>query len=91
VLADYLLLKGTRLDVPALFDPRGAYRYVRGVNVAAVVAIAAGVGAYYVVPDSWVKVLWGTGVGAAAYLGLVRVQQAALPPARGAVPQTGSL
>ena len=34
-----------RIDVSALFDPNGPYRYLNGVNVAAVAAIAVGVGA----------------------------------------------
>ena len=44
VLADYLVVKRQRLDVEALFDPQGRYRYLNGVNVAAVLAVAAGVG-----------------------------------------------
>ena len=37
-------------------------------NVAALLAIAGGVGVYYAVPQSWVKVVWGVGVSAALYL-----------------------
>jgi purine-cytosine permease-like protein len=70
VLADYLLVQRTRLDVPALFDPEGRYRYLNGVNAAALGAVAIAVGVYYAVPQSWLKVLWGLGVGAAAYLAL---------------------
>jgi cytosine permease len=81
VLADYLAVKRTRIDVPALFDPGGRYRYANGVNVAAVLAVAAGVGVYYAVPHEWLKVLWGIATGAVAYLALVRVQQAVLRPA----------
>ena len=40
VLADYVVLKHSRFDPAGLFDPRGPYRYLGGVNVAAVVAIA---------------------------------------------------
>jgi hypothetical protein len=35
-----------------------------------------GVAAYYAVPHPWVKVLWGVGVGAVAYLVLDAVQAA---------------
>jgi NCS1 nucleoside transporter family len=68
ILADYLFVKRGRIDVDGLFDPQGRYRYLKGINVAALTAIAAGAAAYYAVPSSWVKVVWGVGVGAAAYL-----------------------
>jgi hypothetical protein len=41
------------------------------------VAIAVGAGVYYVVPSSWVKVVWGVAVAAAVYLALVAVERAA--------------
>jgi nucleobase:cation symporter-1, NCS1 family len=74
VLADYLVVKRQRLDVEALFDPHGPYRYLNGINVAAVLAVAVGIGLYYAVPDSWVKVVVGVVAGAAAYLALSVVQ-----------------
>jgi purine-cytosine permease-like protein len=70
ILADYLLVNRTRLDVPALFDPAGSYRFRGGVNVAALAAVAIGVGVYYALPQAWLKIVWGLGVGAAAYLAL---------------------
>jgi purine-cytosine permease-like protein len=80
VFADFVLAKRCRLDVPALYDPAGRYRYLGGVNVAAVAAIAGGVPVYYAVPHEWLKVLWGAGVAAALYLVLARVT-AVLPQA----------
>jgi nucleobase:cation symporter-1, NCS1 family len=77
VLADYVLVQRGRLDVPALFDPDGRYRYLHGVNAAALGAVAIAVGVYYAVPQSWLKVLWGLGVGAGAYLALRRLQSLA--------------
>ena len=71
ILVDYVVRKRRRIDVAALFDPAGIYRYVNGVNVAAVAAVAGGVGTYYAVPHSWLKVAWGIGAGAAVYLALV--------------------
>lgn len=68
ILADYVVLKRMRIDVPALFEAEGRYRYLRGVNVPALVAVAAGVAVYYAVPDAWLKVLFGLAAGAAAYL-----------------------
>jgi NCS1 nucleoside transporter family len=70
VLADYLVLKRQRIDVAGLFDPHGRYRYLQGVNVAAIVAVAVGVAVYYVVPQSWIKVVWGVAAGGLVYLGL---------------------
>lgn len=79
VLADYLVLKRQRLDVEALFDPHGRYRYLKGVNVPAVVAVAVGVAFYYVVPSSSIKVIWGMGVSAALYLVIQALAAAAAP------------
>lgn len=74
ILADYLVAQRQRIDVPALFDPQGRYRYLRGVNVPAIVAVAIGMTVYYVVPASWIKVLWGLSLAAAAYLVLAAVR-----------------
>ncbi len=79
ILADYLFVKRERIDVEGLFDPRGPYRYLNGINVSALPAIAAGAAVYYAVPSSWVKVVWGVGVGAAAYLAIVVVVRLAAP------------
>lgn len=68
ILADYLLVKRTKIDVSALFDPAGRYRYLNGLNAAAVAAVAAGVGVYYAVPAAWVKVLFGVAAGGLVYL-----------------------
>lgn len=73
VLADYLVRQHGRIDVEALFDPVGRYRYLRGVNVEAVAAVACAVAVYYAVPDAWLKVAWGAGAGAATYLALTSI------------------
>jgi NCS1 nucleoside transporter family len=73
VLADYLVVQQRGLDVEALFDPRGRYAYQRGLNLAALAAVAVGVGVYYAVPAELVKVLWGVGVAGATYCVLSRV------------------
>lgn len=62
IVADYLILKRGRIDVPALFDPHGPYRYVGGVNILALVWIVIGVGIYFVLPD------WTIPVAATALL-----------------------
>ena len=90
VLADYVVLKHSRFDPAGLFDPRGPYRYLGGVNVAAVVAIAGGMGVYYAVPDDWIKVVWGVASGAVVYLGLARLQHAAFGTGYPASPAVAS-
>ena len=70
VLADYLVVQRSGLDVSALFDAAERYRYQRGVSVAAVAAVAAGVAAYYAVPAEVVKVVWGVAAAAFVYLAL---------------------
>jgi cytosine/uracil/thiamine/allantoin permease len=76
VLVDYVVIKRTRLEPTALFDPHGQYRYFNGVNLAAVAAVAVGAGAYYAVPQAWLKVVWGIAVGAVAYAVLRRAAAA---------------
>jgi NCS1 nucleoside transporter family len=88
ILADYLFVHRTRLDVTALFDPNGRYRYVNGVNLAALAAVAVGVGVYYAVPQAWLKVVWGIVVAAVAYLALRPLQELLL---RLAVDRSASL
>ena len=79
VLADYLVRQRHGLDVAALFDPHGRYRYRKGIHVEAVVAVAVGVGMYYALPHTWLKVAWGVGAGAAVYLALVFAMRLAAP------------
>jgi NCS1 nucleoside transporter family len=79
VLADYLILKRQEIDVPALFDPAGRYRYLNGVNAVALGSVAIGVAVYYALPDDWLKIAWGVGVGFTAYLALARLQAAFAP------------
>lgn len=79
LVADYLVVKRGRLDVPALFQPLGRYRYTRGVNLLALVSVGVGVGVYYAVPDGWVKVLWGLGVAGLVYVACWRAVRRASP------------
>jgi purine-cytosine permease-like protein len=74
VLADYLIVQRGRIDVTALFDPAGRYRYRGGVNLSALLGIAAGVAAYYSLPDGALKVLWGVAIGALGYLAAREVE-----------------
>jgi cytosine permease len=67
VLADYLVVRGGRLDVEELYAEPPASRLAR-VDASALAAIAAGTIAYSLVPDALVKVAWGAGVAAATLL-----------------------
>jgi NCS1 nucleoside transporter family len=64
---DYLILKRTRLDVPALFNLDGRYRYWGGFNLVAIAWTALGFLFYmFVVPPAWIPTvctLAFTGVG----------------------------
>jgi nucleobase:cation symporter-1, NCS1 family len=68
VLADYLVLRRGRLDVPALYAPPAGTGILGRVDVVALVAVATGTIAYSVVPDSFVKVVWGAAVSAGTLL-----------------------
>ena len=80
VLADYLVVQRRRLNVPALFDPNGRYRYSGGVNPAALAAVAAGAAVYFTVPQASLKVVWGIAAAAGAHVVLTRLWSAAAAP-----------
>ncbi len=73
MLVDYAVVKRRRIDVSALFDPNGAYRYLNGVNVPAFLAIGAGVALYYSLSHAWLKIAWGIGAAAVVYLVCLRL------------------
>ena len=74
LIADYLLVKRMRIDLPALFEAKGRYWYWRGVNPVAVTWTALGFLAYmFVIPAEWIRVLitvltTGAGYWATMYL-----------------------
>lgn len=78
MIADYFVLRGTRLDTESLYRREGPYEYCGGVNPRALVALAAGVLAALiglVVPDlrflydyAWFV---GFGVAALVYIALM--------------------
>jgi NCS1 family nucleobase:cation symporter-1 len=43
LIADYYLVRRTRLGVAGLYDPKGPYWYLGGFNLRALVALAAGI------------------------------------------------
>jgi NCS1 family nucleobase:cation symporter-1 len=80
---DYLILKRTRLDVPALFTLEGRYRYWGGFNLVAVVWTVLGFLFYmFAVPATWIPTVCTiafTGIGyiltAMALAGRSRIMQ----------------
>jgi len=86
---DYLILKRTRLDVPALFTMEGRYRYWGGFNLVAVAWTALGFLFYmFCVPATWIPSLCTivfSGVGytltAMAISGRSRIMQLGSEPA----------
>jgi NCS1 nucleoside transporter family len=85
---DYVILKRTRLDVPALFAPNGRYRYWGGFNLVAVAWTALGFLFYmFVVPLAWIPTLCTiafTGIGYIATALLISARSQIL--ARGSAP-----
>ena len=66
LMADYLFVKRTRIDVLALFDRNGPYWYVRGFNPVAVLWTALGLGIYWLLPQASIQTVGAgliTGVG----------------------------
>ena len=63
MIADYYLLRRRRLDLPALFDPVGQYRYWRGVNPAALIAWGAGAAAGIIWLDYSLLLAFPIGLG----------------------------
>jgi NCS1 nucleoside transporter family len=83
VLADYLVRQRRGIDVAALFEPDGRYRYRNGIHLEAIVAVAVGVAVYYALPHAWLKVVWGVAAGAGVFLALtVGLRRAAPRPAK---------
>ncbi|QRN81404.1 MAG: NCS1 family transporter, partial [Nocardiopsis sp. BM-2018] len=70
MVCDYYVLRRRRLNVPALYDPQGQYRYASGFNPAALIAWFGASGAALWQPD-YAYVI-GFPVAFAAYLLLMR-------------------
>lgn len=79
LIADYWIVRRTRIDVAALYDGQGEFRYRGGWNPAALIAFAAGVlpnvpGFLHIVAPSafgWIGAPWTTIFTYAWFVGLV--------------------
>jgi NCS1 nucleoside transporter family len=73
IVADYLVVKRGRLDVAALYDAYGPYRYQGGFNLVAVAWVVIGTVVYFLLPGTALPILV-TAVGAGlGYLATVRL------------------
>lgn len=71
---DYLFLRGMRIDVAALYEPKGAYRYWQGFNLAAVAWTAIGFAVCtFVIPTGWIPALVTLLVSGLGYAVTVRL------------------
>jgi NCS1 nucleoside transporter family len=68
LIADYVFVKRTRIEVAELFHKGGRYWYTSGFCVAAIVWSAAGSAIYIVVPASWIQTTASMLLSGAGYL-----------------------
>jgi NCS1 nucleoside transporter family len=57
LVADYVVVKRWRIDVPQLFAHGGRYWYLRGTNPVAVLSTAIGAGLYFLLPEAVLRCL----------------------------------
>jgi len=83
IIADYVVVKRGRIDVDALFDLHGPYRYTHGVNVTALAWSAIGAVIYFFLPTDVLPIPLVAIVSGAGYVATVRFLRVAdpVPPA----------
>jgi cytosine/uracil/thiamine/allantoin permease len=79
LLFHYLFIERMKIDVPALFDPKGIYRYWRGVNVTAIVWCFFGGGVYYLLPTAALPAVVVPLIAGSGYLMTVRLMERLQP------------
>jgi NCS1 family nucleobase:cation symporter-1 len=89
MIADYVILRRTRLDTESLYQRQGLYEYRNGINPRAVIALLAGATAALIglwVPEfEWLfKLAWFVGFGVSASVYLILMGMA--PRVGGATP-----
>jgi NCS1 family nucleobase:cation symporter-1 len=75
LLSHYIFVEHMRIDVPALFDPKGIYHYWHGVNITAVLWCLLGGGVYYLLPTAALPAVIVPLITGAGYLLTVRLQE----------------
>jgi nucleobase:cation symporter-1, NCS1 family len=79
LLSHYLFVAHMRIDVPALFDPKGIYHYWHGVNVTAIVWCFLGSGIYYLLPTQALPAVLAPILTGAGYLATWHLQERLRP------------
>ena len=82
LLFHYVAVEHMRIDVAALFDPKGAYHYWHGVNVTAVVWCFLGGGIYYLLPTAALPAVVVPLITGCGYWLTVRWQERLQPASR---------
>jgi nucleobase:cation symporter-1, NCS1 family len=72
-----------RIDVAALFDPKGIYHYWHGVNVTAIVWCFLGGGVYYLLPTATLPAVIVPLITGAGYLLTMRLLGRLQPDSEG--------
>jgi len=73
---DYLFVRRMQIDVAALYDPKGHYRYWRGFNPVAFAWTAIGcLICTYAIPTAWIPALLTVLITGVGYLLTVRIMQ----------------
>jgi NCS1 nucleoside transporter family len=73
LIAHYVFVERMKVDVAALFDPNGRYRYWHGVNRVAMLWCLLGSGFYYLLPVAALPPVLTPVVTGAGYLATVRI------------------
>lgn len=79
LLADYLAVRRTQIDVPELFRSRGRYWYLGGTNPIAVAVSLVGAGLYFLFPEVTLRSLVTPIATGLLYVLVVRLLVARLP------------
>jgi len=79
LLADYLILKKTHIDVMALFDIKGRYRFFAGFNPVAILCVIAGLIIFRAIPPHYWPQLLTYLITGALYLILMLIARAIFP------------
>jgi len=79
LIAHYVFIERMRVDVAALFDPNGRYRYWHGINRTAILWCLLGSGFYYLLPVSALPAVLTPIATGAGYLATIRLLTKTFP------------
>lgn len=79
LLTDYLLIKKTHMDVMALFDIKGRYRYFAGFNPVAILCVIIGLIVFKTIPQNYWPALLTYVITGIIYYILIKIAAALFP------------